>query len=523
MHYRFVPYLWMSLALTIILIFLIRFAFKRYAEKGVPYFLLTLVLAVVWVDAQAMEIAAVDLSAKLFWANISYIPSALIPVVYLYLALKFAGLDKWSKKRWLLTLLLLMPLLYNILLWTNEFHGLIRQNIFLDTSGSISVIGKTYGPVFWIYSVYNYLLTIVTLLILLKGLRVFKNRLERAQLFSLFMGLLLPACSVLLYISKIFPLKIDPSPITIGLSAMIISWSIFRYHLFDLVSFAHSMIIKEMSTGMIILDNAGTVLEINPAAQNMLNISLLQPSNNSIDTVLKSYPRMIEVYKKQVSKINEIFIKTEFGINYCEVSLKRLTNSDDIPVGWIYQIYDVTHRRLEEDKVKEQATHDALTGLINRSYFEKVFSGSLEASRISGTSLVVAYLDLDDFKLINDTYGHDAGDALLRAVAGRLKAVLKSSGIVSRYGGDEFAIMFPSIDDETTLDSIASTISDELEKYIEYDGKQLPVRTSIGFGVFPEDGDSLEVLIKKADETMYEKKRSKKYSPDKEKKSGTNT
>lgn len=512
MQYRFVPYLWVSLALTIILILLIKFAVKRYSEKGVPYFLVALVLATVWVVAQALEISAVDLSTKLVWANITYIPSTLIPVAYFYLALQFTGLDSWSKKRWLLTFLLLMPLIYNILLWTNDFHGLIRQNILLDASGSISVIKKTYGPVFWIYSVYNYLLTIVTLAILIKAMFRYKNKLERVHAFSLFMGLLLPVCSLFIYISKIFPLKIDPSPITIGLSAIIISWSILRYHLFDLVSFAHSMIIKEMSTGMIILDNARKVLEINPAAQKMLNISLLQMSNNSIDTILISYPRMIDAYYHQVCKTTEIYIKTESSFNYCEVSLKKLANSDNIPVGWIYQIYDVTHRKLEEDKTKESATHDALTGLINRPYFEKVFSGSLEASRMSGTYLAVAYLDLDDFKLVNDTYGHYAGDVLLRAVSDRLKAVLKGSGIVSRYGGDEFAILFPSIDSRKTLDNIASAISSELDKHIEYNGTQIPISASIGFSIFPEDGDSLEELIKRADEIMYEIKRSKKLT-----------
>ena len=510
MQYRFVPYLWISLALTIILLFLIKFALKRYAEKGVPYFLLTLILSTIWVIAQAMEIAAVDLSTKLIWANITYIPSTLIPVSYFYLALRFTGLDKWSKKRWLLIFLLLLPLFYNILLWTNDLHGLIRQNISLDTSGSIAYIKKTYGPVFWVYSIYNYLLTIVSLSVLFRGLHIYKDRLERAHLFALFMGLLLPVCSICIYILKIFPFKIDPSPIAIGISAIIISWSILRYHLFDLVSFAHTIIIKEMSTGMIILDNAGAVLEVNPAAQNMLNISLLLSSNNSIKTVLKSYPLMIEAFESQICRTHEIYTKTASGFNYCEVSLKRLINSDNVQVGWIYQIYDVTNRKLEEEKIKKSATLDALTGLINRTYFEKVFSGSLEASKISGTSLAVAYLDLDNFKLVNDTYGHDAGDALLRTVADRLKAVLKGSGIVSRYGGDEFAILFPSVDNLKTLDIISSAISSEFEQHIEYNGTQIPTSISIGFSVFPDDGDSLEALIKRADEIMYENKRSKK-------------
>ena len=263
---------------------------------------------------------------------------------------------------------------------------------------------------------------------------------------------------------------------------------------------------------MIILDNMGSVLEINPAAQNMLNISLPKPPENSVDLVLNSYPGMIDAYKNQVSKTNEIFIKTESGINYCEVSLKQLNNSNDIPVGWIYQIYDVTRRKLEEDKIKELATHDVLTGLINRTYFEKVFSGSLEAAKMSGISLAVAYLDLDDFKNVNDSFGHDAGDVLLREVSDRLKAVLKGSGIVSRYGGDEFAVLFPSVDGQKTLDNFACAIGEELEKHIEYDGLQIPIRASIGFSIFPQDGDSLDELIKTADKAMYEKKRSNKLA-----------
>ncbi|MBP8640837.1 MAG: diguanylate cyclase [Oscillospiraceae bacterium] len=510
MQYKFVPYLWISITLTIILFFLIRFSSKRFTEKGVPYFLATLILSAIWVVSQALEIAAVDLSVKLFWANMMYIPSTMIPVAYFYLALRFVGLDKWSKKRWLLTCLLLIPLIYNLLLWTNGYHELIRQNIYLDTSGSFPVVGKTYGPLFWIYSVYNYLVTIVTLAILVKGLHIHNNQMERAQIISLFIGLLLPAFSVFIFISKALPLKVDPSPIMIGISAIIISWSILRYHLFDLVSFAHSIIINEMSTGMIILDNSGSVLEINPAAQSMLSVFLTQSSNNSIETVLNAYPRMIQAFRNQKNETTDIFTKTETSLNYCEVSLKQLTNSENVPVGWIYQIYDVTRRKLEEERIKELATHDALTGLINRTYFEKIFSSSLEASKISGTSLAVAYLDLDDFKQVNDTFGHGAGDILLRAAANRLKVVLKGLGIVSRYGGDEFAVMFPSIENRNALKEIACNISNQLESSIEYEGTQIPLRASIGFSIYPEDGNSLEVLIRKADEIMYANKRTKK-------------
>lgn len=508
MQYRFSPYLWISLLLMFILISLIMFAWKRRSEKSVPYFLLTLILAFVWVTAQAMEIASVNLATKLIWANIVYLPSTAIPVTYFYLALYFVGLEKWIRKRWLQAVTLMIPITFNILLWSNNYHELIRRNVYLDTSENIPVISKSYGPFFWFYAYYNIVLTIVTLIILIRDFRN-KNRLQKAQVLSLFWGLLLPACSVCVYISKIFPIRIDPTPMTIGVSSIIISLGIYRYHLFDVISIAHSIIIKEMNTGLIIMNNEGEVLEINPAARDMLNIRLIR-QDNAVDTILRTYPDLIELYKNKLSSITEIAIKGQESINYYEVSFKMLSNSKQLPIGWILQIYDITMRKLEEERIKEIAAHDSLTGLINRSRFEKMFDEAKEEAKKSGSALVVAYMDLDDFKLVNDTYGHDVGDALLKNVTDRLKMVLDGKGIISRYGGDEFTILFPIDNDEISLDHISELVSDTLVESMDYNNISIAIKASIGFSVYPKDGESLELLIKQADKNMYAIKRSKK-------------
>jgi len=510
MHYNFYPYLWISISLLIILSFLLNFAWKRRAEKGVPYFFLTLVLAALWVFSQAMEIAAADLSTKLIWANIMYIPSTLTPVTYFFLALFFLGQEKWLKNRWLPILLLIMPLLLNALLWTNGYHGLVRQNIYLDTSGSFPVIGKTYGPFFWIYSTYNIILTLFTLTILLKETIECKDKLRRAQVTSLFLGLLIPMCSVCVYISRIFPLKVDPTPLAIGFSSLVIFWGIFRYRLFDIVRIAHSMVIHEMSTGLVILDNEGGVLEVNPAATEMLDIPRKKPAVGSIYTLLDRFPQLINLYNGKTDRSEEAVFANGENTNYYEISLKKLENSGSTPLGWIIQIYNITKRKVEEDRIRHIATHDTLTGLMNRGYFQKVFSEELTHARMNGSNFSLAYMDLDDFKLINDTYGHEAGDEYLREVAERLIRVLRNTDIISRYGGDEYAILFPSVGDDEILEFITRKLFNAFEADFSYNGLDIPIKASVGFSVYPRDGLNLETLIDKADKAMYSIKTAQK-------------
>lgn len=173
--YQFVSYLWVSLFLTFLIITLIFYAWKNRSVLGARYFLLTLTLVEIWILAQALEMAALDLPTKIVWANIQYIPIMLTPVTYLYLTLQFTRHENWLQQRWLPLLLLIAPAAINILLWTNDFHGLIRQDVYLNHSGSFPTVGKTYGPLFWVFAAYNYAIITLTMVNLAN---VFKEKIS---------------------------------------------------------------------------------------------------------------------------------------------------------------------------------------------------------------------------------------------------------------------------------------------------------------------------------------------------------
>jgi diguanylate cyclase (GGDEF)-like protein/PAS domain S-box-containing protein len=378
----------------------------------------------------------------------------------------------------------------------------MRQNVFLDWSGSFPTIGKTYGPLFWVFAVYNYAIAILTLVILANAYRE-KISFYRKQISFLFIALFLPAISNILQISGINPFHIDTTPPVLGLSALIITWGIFRYRLFDVVPIAHSIIIREMRTGMIVFDNEGRFLDVNPAARKMLNLTKEDLSGHLIDSELKRLPDLVRIFKEGKDAICEISLTGNEAFNYYEVSFTQVNNSEKESIGWLLQIYDITERKISDEIVKHAAFHDSLTGLPNRSYFQILFSSELAHAKMRGEVLTVAFLDLDDFKMINDSWGHIVGDRVLCEVAERLKEILRDSDIISRIGGDEYAIILPHVGNDETIGKIGANILDALRQSIDLQDVSIQINASIGFSVFPRDADNIEDLLKKADKAMY--------------------
>lgn len=153
------------------------------------------------------------------------------------------------------------------------------------------------------------------------------------------------------------------------------------------------------------------------------------------------------------------------------------------------------------------AHHDALTGLPNRMMFEQQAAQVLSRTRRHGGCAALLFIDLNDFKAINDARGHSAGDELLRALAARLSAHVRREDTAARLGGDEFCVILDGLADESAAEAIAKNIVEALEKPYALGDQEFTVRASIGIGCFPRDGDSVEALLKCADERMYREKR----------------
>lgn len=170
-------------------------------------------------------------------------------------------------------------------------------------------------------------------------------------------------------------------------------------------------------------------------------------------------------------------------------------------------LLDVTDRKRAEEEIAFKAYHDALTGLPNRTLFLDRLTVALAHARRSNTRLAVFFLDLDDMKSINDTFGHAVGDRVLKAVGGRLIEALRADDTVARVGGDEFLTLL-DISEPQEAETLAQRVLARVNEPVAIDRDELYVTTSIGVAIYPEDGEDAEALIRHADGAMYRVKES---------------
>ena len=274
----------------------------------------------------------------------------------------------------------------------------------------------------------------------------------------------------------------------------------------------HSAVVGSVHDAVCVTDPHGRVEWVNQAYSKILGV----PSHQAVGVPLRSFPhaQLQEAWPTIDSVRPEIdYVKTEVmekgsqGESLVfEQVLTPLLDDQGKVTHFVVILHDVTARAVAEMQMKHQAYHDALTDLPNRILFEDRLQLALAQARRDGTLLALLFLDLDNFKSINDQYGHPIGDRLLRVVAKRLVTCVRTTDTVSRLCGDEFTIILQGLDRIQDIRQVAKKILDCLTTPIHVNGQDIPVQTSIGIAVSPKDSTDPRRLLAMADQAMYRAK-----------------
>ena len=251
----------------------------------------------------------------------------------------------------------------------------------------------------------------------------------------------------------------------------------------------------------------GTILDCNDACARLFGYDsredFLAANANDVYFDDSERDRIVQMLREHRQVTNmELRLKRRDG-SVVWVLENVTLRDEDVMEG---TIIDITDRKRAQEQVEYQAYHDSLTGLPNRLLFRDRITVALAHARRNGRLSAVMFLDLDQFKLVNDTLGHTVGDRLLQAIGARLVTCVRAEDTVARMGGDEFTILLADVADKRGAPLVAQKILEAIRHPVLIDQHELYVTTSIGIAVFPDDGGDAESLLKHADRAMYRAK-----------------
>jgi len=265
--------------------------------------------------------------------------------------------------------------------------------------------------------------------------------------------------------------------------------------------------------GIMITNADGIIVSVNKALISMFGYSeaeLLGHNPNILQSGQHDETFYQEIWNTVLLEGNwkgKIFDRTKEGLlTQTWMSVSSIKNNKGDIINFIAIHTDLNELIMIQDKVDFMAHHDSLTNLPNRRYLEESLEQVIKISQRDQQKFSILFLDLDRFKIINDTLGHYVGDELLKVVSTRIKSILRQSDMLARMGGDEFIIISQNIKDDNEPAYISSKVLEILREPITINGHMLNITVSIGVSVFPQDGDDISTLIKHADSAMYHAK-----------------
>lgn len=272
-------------------------------------------------------------------------------------------------------------------------------------------------------------------------------------------------------------------------------------------------VVSHLHYGVVVTDADQKILWVNPAFSKITGYKSSEVLGKT-PGIWKSgkqdplfYRDMFRQLDSQGHWSGELWNRNKQGHLFLEtLEIRSLPPSSPQNARYVGLIADITECRLDAERARYSALHDPLTGLANRTLLWDRAAQAIAHARRSKKPLAIAFIDLDRFKPINDTLGHEAGDAVLMEIADRLRARIRDNDTLARYGGDEFVAVLPEVGSREQAFGVASKLLQAFSDTIRCNGNDIPASASIGLSFYPDDGTDVDALIAASDRAMYRAK-----------------
>ena len=458
-----------------------------------------LLAASVWCVAYALELATSG-DSRVLWGALKFIGTTLLPPAWLIFALQYTGRLTRPGRR-LLAALAVEPAVVLLLLALSPMRSLIRSYPAEELRATLPTVRL--GVVYWVHFVYTSALVLSASAILLVTL-MRMSRLYWRQSIVLGVAICLPLIANVMSSLDVAPFaQFNATPVTVSVSAWALVLGVLRFQLLDLRPVARTLVVETMRDAVVVADAHGHVVDVNPAAQRLLGIPTAALIGCPVDALVANHET--PGAHGQVPH-HELLREAGDRTGDLELVVTPLIDPRGATAGRVLVFRDVSERKELERNLRQLAYTDALTGLPNRTLFHDRLKQGLAIASRRDSPLAVFFLDLDRFKVINDSLGHGVGDRVLISVARRLRGCLRNEDTLARLGGDEFAILLSEVSGPSGSSSVADKLLRALAAPQLIDGHELTVGGSIGIALFPQNGSDVQSLLRSADAAMYSAK-----------------
>ncbi len=451
----------------------------------------------------AIEISRTQLSEVLWALRIEYLGLAFLPALILIFTLRFVT-GKPLKLRWIAGLFVI-PFITLIMVWTVEQHSFYYVSPHLEAGDYFPVMVFERG--IWYKVQLSYLMlagTFSPLFLFWHACRAEGRR--RLQMLLLGLGALAPIVGGYLLLGGRTPYGVDPAPFALSVSVLLFGIALFRFGLFEIVPAARELALDSVRDAFVVLDHSGRILDLNRGTRNLPGASAWK-----IGETFPNAGSLAEfVYHSLIQPGGHLEYSAEDENGYLRHFRANAYPVKDV-LGQLSAtailISDVSETTRLINRLDQQASTDGLTGLLNRRALMESGSQLIEQANERGSPLAIVLLDLDNFKEINDTYGHQAGDVVLRSVGQRLRQTLRDEDVLGRYGGDEFAVFLPGVDLGDAC-QVAERVRAEISAIVPM-SSQPGLRLSASLGVYAvviNGAVGIDDMIRYADQALYRAK-----------------